>query len=209
MSTITDNLRDDEASADAVLSAFAQAIETPGGAKLADWIARHPSHARDLTRLAADRWAGDPLPASAATAARMQQIGLAALRACRPAPVPVAATTPLTSLLAAVKAAGLTADTLSAKLDLPVALFWKLHRRLIAADSVPRSLTTALAEAVNRTRDEITAYLQMPPQLAAGASYRSDDAPEVGAQETFAEALRSEPEATDAQRRLWLTEETL
>jgi len=209
MSTTTDNLRVDEATADAVLAAFAQATEAPGGAKLADWIARHPGHAGDLARLAADRWAGDTMPASAATAARMQSIGMAALRACRPAPVRAAAAAPMTSLLATVKAAGLTADTLSAKLDLPVALFWKLHRRLIAADSVPRALVADLADTVNRTLDEMAAYLRMPPQLAAGASYRSDDAPEVGAQETFAEALQSEPEATDAQRRRWLNTETL
>jgi hypothetical protein len=144
------------------------------------------------------------VPATAAPPAqsRFQAIGLAALAAHRPDLRPAA--TPLTSLLAAVKAAGLTPDEAAQKLDLPVALFWKLHRRLLAPDSVPRALIAALADVVDRTREDIAAFLRMPPQLAAGASYRADAAPVVGAQEAFADALNTEPEATPEQRRRWL-----
>lgn len=200
-------LQDEES--DAVLTAFAQAQSTPNGAKLSEWTARHPAQARELARLAAEAWAGEDrevvLPDQAA---RCKSIALAALRACRPEPkraeVFTFSAAPMTSLLAAAEAAGKDADSVASLLDLPAALFWKLHRRLIAPDSVPRSLVSALAETVNRTVDDVASYLRMPPQLAAGASFRSDDAPSVGQQESFEEALRTEPEMTEASYRRWL-----
>lgn len=192
---------------DAVLTAFAQAA--PNGAKLSEWTARYPAQARDLARLAAQVWAGeDREPAVPETAARYRSLGLAALRAYRPEPKPAEVFTfsasPITSLLAAAEAAGKGAEGVAASLDLPSALFWKLHRRLIAPDSIPRSFITALADTVNRTVDEVAIYLRMPPQMAAGASFRSDDTPSVGPQESFEEALQTEPEATDAPYRRWL-----
>jgi hypothetical protein len=200
-------LQDEEP--DAVLTAFAQAQSAPNGAKLSEWTARYPAHARDMARLAAQTWAGEnresALPDSTS---RCRSIAMASLRAFRPEPKPAEVITfsaaPMTSLLAAAEAAGRDAEGVASLLDLPSALFWKLHRRLIDPDSVPRSLTAALADALNRTLDEVAAYLRMPPQLAAGASFRSDDAPSVGQQESFEEALLAEPEARDVPYNRWL-----
>jgi hypothetical protein len=205
--SVNHNLQDEES--DAVLTAFAQAQAAPNGVKLSDWTAQYPAQARDLARLAAQAWAGEERePALPDNASRYHSMALAALRACRPEPVPAPVITfsaaPMTSLLAAAQAADKDAEDVASLLDLPSALFWKLHRRLIAPDSVPRTLINALADAVNRTSDEVMAYLRMPPQLAAGASFRSDDAPSVGQQESFEDALTAEPEVTDAQRRRWL-----
>jgi hypothetical protein len=187
---------------DAVLIAF---VEAGPGASLSDWMQRHPAAARDLARLASERWTGEnKLPDDAGADARVRDIGLSVFRAARRAPQAAA---PLTSLLAAARARGLTADTLSARLDLPVTCFWKLHRRLFAPDSVPRGLVAALAGALDRAADEMAAYLRQPPILAAGASYRSDDTPRVGEQEDFAAALRDDPNATPAQRARWLSGE--
>ena len=203
------NLQDEES--DAVLTAFAQAQSTPEGVKLSEWTARYPAQARDLARLAAQAWAGEERGESAAiadNASRYRSLALTAPRACRPEPKPANVITfsggPMSSLLVAAEAAGKDAADIASLLDLPSALFWKLHRRLIAPDSVPRTLITALADAVNRTADEVAAYLRMPPQLATGASFRSDDAPCVGQQESFEEALKTEPDVTDAQQRRWL-----
>jgi hypothetical protein len=201
------NLHDEES--DAVLTAFAQARTGPNGAKLSEWTARYPAQARDLARLAAQEWAGEgrdsTLPDSAS---RFRSIAMAALRTYRPEPkraeVITFSAAPMTSLLAAAEAAGKEADDVASLLDLPSALFWKLHRRLIAPDSVPRALVASLADAVNRTVDEVAAYLRMPPQMAAGASFRSDDAPSVGQQESFEQALLAEAELADGSYRRWL-----
>ncbi|MES2463821.1 MAG: hypothetical protein V4671_24900 [Armatimonadota bacterium] len=203
------NYKGQDEETDAVLTAFAQAQSAPSGASLSEWTARYPAQARDLARLAAQSWAGDDretaLPESVS---RCHAIGLTALRAFRPEPkraeVITFSAAPMTSLLAAAEAAGKDADTVASLLDLPSALFWKLHRRLISPDSVPRSLVAALADSVNRTMDEVASYLRMPPQMATGASFRSDNAPSVGQQESFEEALQAEPETTEASSRRWL-----
>src|SRR5689334_4471866 len=138
-----------ESDRDEALIAFAQA----GAKDLAEWSRRYPALAGDFARYAAERWAGEDKSASVDTAAvaRVRQIGLETLRRLRPASATAAA--PLTSLLAAATARGLDAEAVAAKLDVPYALFFKLHRRLIAPDSVPAKFIAALAETVGRTAD--------------------------------------------------------
>lgn len=196
------------AEADEVLSAFAQAGR---GADLAAWTRRHPEHARALARLAAAQRLPVAAEASVNPAAdeRVRQIGqsvVAAARA-RAAQVAAAASPPrpvLSSLALAAKARALTPNAVAAALDLPVACFWKLHRRLFAPDSLPQTLIAALADLLGQSADEIAAYLRQPPTLAAGASYRADAAPALGAQEPFAAALARDPALTNAGRARWL-----
>lgn len=202
METVNDNpINDESITADAVLIAFAQA--GPEQASLTDWMRRYPDQARDLARFAASRaWekddGGTGEDENAATA-RVREIGLSVVRSCRPA------ASPLKNLLAAVRAQNLDADAVAARLEVPVAVFWKLHRRLLAPESVPQSLIAALAQTVQHGTEQVAAYLRQPPTLAAGASYRSDDAPRVGERENFADALRADPDTTPAQSARWLS----
>jgi hypothetical protein len=202
-----------EADRDEVLIEFA--LSGGSATDTADWISRHPAHASDIALFAADQWVcgkdADALATSNAQTAAIATVGMDVLRRMRPQMAPVVAPTaanvvvrPLNSLLAAAKAQGLDADDAAALLDIPQPLFVKLHRRLIALESIPRDFINALASAVGRTADEIAAYLRQPPTLAAGASFRADDTPTVGTQESFADALRSDPEAMASQREKWL-----
>lgn len=181
--------------ADAILTEFAATPE----ATLAEWTARYPALARDLARLAENRWAGAPA-ASETAAARVQAIGLQMLAERR-----AAQSAPLTSLAAAARTRGWEDETLAAALAIPVGLFWKLQRRLIAPESLPRTLVDRLAVSLGRAADEVTAYLRQPPTLAAGASYRADTAPSLvrEGRESFAEALAADPDTTDAMRQAW------
>jgi hypothetical protein len=192
-----------ESDRDAALVAFVQA----GAKDLAEWSRRYPAFAGDFARYAAEQWAGaESAPADAAAVAHVRQIGLESVRRLRAASAPASAPA-LTSLLAAATARSLDAEAVAAKLDVPYALFFKLHRRLVAPDSVPAKFIAALAETVGRTADEVSLYLRQPATLAVGASYRADDAPTVGAQESFDDALKADPEATEAQQARWLTPE--
>jgi hypothetical protein len=172
---------------DAIAVAFVQ----EGGRDLPGWAARHPEHARTLAQLASHAHFGAPM----ADSSRVREVGLAVLAARRPA---------LTGLLQAAKAQGLGLDETAGALSLPEGLLWKLHRRLVAFESVPAALITRLAETLRRSTEEVRTYLAQPPQLAVGASYRADEAPET-VQESFAEALGTDPETTDAMRDHWLT----
>ena len=210
----TSNIKNiEEADRDEMLIAFSQSVEA-GNGNAADWMQRHPAHADDIARFAADRWAAGSAPAhlaqSDASAAAIAAMGMDILRSLRPQTASVTqmapvAVRPLTSLVAAAMAKGLDADEAAAALSIPQPLFVKLHRRLIALESVPRAFVSALAETIGRTADEVSAYLRQPPTLATGASFRADDTPTVGGQESFADALRQDPEATGIQRERWLS----
>lgn len=176
---------------DAILADFVQE-KAPD---LAAWSARHPALARDFARVLTDRRFG-VADAPASLEGRVAATALGVLRERR-------ATQTAFSLKAAGESVGLDADALSEALQIPVGLFWKLQRRLIAPTSLPGGFVARVAEVVRRTEDEILAFLRQPPALAAGASYRADAAPTVGEQQAFSAALDEDPDATDAMRQAW------
>ena len=193
------NINTHETDGDEILMAFADA---GSGADLSEWATRHPAHARDLARFAADRWSETATPVALSLAelravARLQAVGRGVVGQCQNEAAP------LTSLMAAARERGLEFSALAARCEIPFAVLVKLHRRLIAPASVPAALVQRLADAVGRGADEVAAYLRQPPTLALGASYRADDAPQVGEPETFADALAADAETTDAQKARW------
>ncbi|MDX1931301.1 MAG: hypothetical protein SFU56_01725 [Capsulimonadales bacterium] len=182
---------------DEVLVRFAQA-ERPD---LTEWMRRYPAQARDLARFAADRWSdrADTSP-DAVAVTRVREIGLEVVRARRKT---TAGAIGVNGLMAAAAGRGLDAASVAAALDIPYALFVKLHRRLIAPESIPEKFLKALAETIGRQAEEISAYLRQPPTLA-NQYFRADQKPIVSDPETFADALRDDPESTDEQRNRWL-----
>jgi hypothetical protein len=179
--------------ADTILIEFANDTT----AQVADWATRYPAQAREFAYLAADR--AFPAP-HADSSARTQSLGLAVLREKRTAYSAVT----FASLKSVAEAKGHTAESLAAALTLPLGLFWKLHRRLVSFETIPQALINQLAEKLDRSVDELARYLRQPPKLAAGASYRSDSAPQA-LQESFASALNNDPDTTDEMRQSWAT----
>jgi hypothetical protein len=176
--------------ADTILIEFANDTT----AQVADWATRYPAQAREFAYLAADR----AFPASSADTTRAQAIGMSVLREKRMAYSAVT----FASLKSIAEAKGHTAESLAAALKLPLGLFWKLHRRLVSFETIPQMLINQLAEKLDRSVDEVARYLRQPPQLAAGASYRSDTAPQA-IQESFTSALTNDPDTTNEMRQSW------
>ena len=90
---------------------------------------------------------------------RVRELGQGVLSERRPV---------LTSLINAVKARGMNLEEAAQTLDAPEGLLWKLHRRLIAFETIPQAFVERLAESVRRSADELSAYLRQPPMLATG-----------------------------------------
>lgn len=176
---------------DAILADFVQE-KAPD---LAVWSAQHPALARDFARVLADRRFG-VAEADAALESRVAATAMGVLRERRSAYTAF-------SLKTAGEGVGLDPDALADALQIPVGLFWKLQRRLIAPTSLPGGFVARIAEVVRRTEDEILAFLRQPPALAAGASYRADAAPTVGEQQAFSAALDEDPDVTEAMRQTW------
>jgi len=171
---------DTEQNADALLTAFAEDYET-GMSTVADWSAQHPALSRDFARVAADTFAGTP---EAAPDDRLHSVLMNALRKQKSAYLGASAIVSLVD-----KERGITAAKIAQALALPLPYVAKLNQRLFQAVTLPARLVGRLADAVERSVEEVTAYLSQPPTLARGAAYRADDAPTLADAEDFAAVL--------------------
>jgi len=107
---------------------------------------------------------------------------------------------PLTSLLAAAKAKGLDPHDLAQALHLDIALLARLEQRLIRVASLPRRLVEQIAQTLDRSPADVTAFLRGKPSFAASAHYKARQAPSISSQTDFAAVLTSS--SADA-RRAW------
>ncbi|MBC7809187.1 MAG: hypothetical protein H7145_23885 [Akkermansiaceae bacterium] len=180
---IADNLNSE---ADAIITAFADALEN-GGASVADWSGRHPQLGRDFARIAAQNFGGWAGGADNATTERLQRVAQGVLLKHKSAYLGVQV---LTSLVD--KERGITAANIAQATSLPLPFVAKLNQRLFTAASIPATLVGRVAEAIGRTTEDVVAFLAGPPMLARAAAYRADDAPVVGEQEDFRAALLSD-----------------
>ena len=134
-----------------------------------------------------------PEQAGRLSESRVRELGSGVLSERRPA---------LTNLVAAIRAQAQNLEEAAQILGAPEGLLWKLQRRLIVWETIPQAFDEKLAESVRRSASEVQDYLRQPPTLAVGASYRADSAPEA-VQESFAQALDTDPDATDDMRSRW------
>lgn len=184
---------------DALLTAFAQDVET-GAATVADWGNRYPALSRDFARIAADAFAG--AAPEAAPDDRLQSVLMNALRKHRSAFNGAAAMVSLVD-----KERGITAARIAQTIALPLPYVAKLNQRLFRVATLPARLLERLAVAVERSVEDVTAYLSAPPTLARGAAYRADDAPTVADAEDFALALRADTSVSPETRTFYTENE--
>ena len=117
---------------------------------------------------------------------------------------------PLTDLVEEARDRGLAAAAFAQVLGLQKPLLASLNQRLLDAAGLPRSLAARIARTLDRTSEEVAAYLRQPPRLAAGAHYKARRAPSLVAesrpQQTFADALRGGGALSEEDRTSWLAE---
>ncbi len=193
----------EETHQDDVLYAYAASAGRPNYTTLMEWSRRYPEYAAHLSDLTAAWSIADHLsapPLSAAEEAALVQRGMSLIAGlARQAEQPAT----LISLLEESRARGLSAQDLAqlGGLSLPLAL--KLERRLLRPASIPRVVLERVAAAVGRDVAVLISYLAQPPQLAPGASYHAQQAPQLAGQEEFAAAVRADRTLSpDDQRRL-------
>jgi hypothetical protein len=111
----------------------------------------------------------------------------------------------LSSLNDAARRCGSTPREAARRIGVGMSIFAKLNRRLISAGTIPARLLDRTAETLRLSLEEVRDYLAQPPALAAGAAYRSDAPPSVSEPQDFAEAVRTSPDMTDAEKLEWLS----
>lgn len=174
---------------------------------LSHWTERYPMYARELMDFAA-RFGlmthlppdGAPLPDEEGFYAR----GIEVVRRVMGEGHVRPDEGPITSILAEAKGRGLDITKLAAAADLSVPIVAKFEQRLISFATIPREAVEAIAGAIRRSAESVAAYLQAPPALAPGASYKSETSPELPPQQDFAAAVRSDRTIVEEKKRLWL-----
>ncbi len=116
----------------------------------------------------------------------------------------------ISDLMAEAKSRGLSVTTFTEAIGLDRTLLASLNQRLLETASLPRALAARIGAALDRSVEEVASYLRQPPRLAAGAHYKSKQAPSLVAesrpQPTFTEALRSANALSESDRAYWQAE---
>ena len=122
----------------------------------------------------------------------------------------------LTGLASEAQARGLPVADLARFLRLDKTLLLRLDQRVLDSWTIPGALIDRLARALERTTDEIRAYLSGPPKLASGTHYKAKAAPrmvqESGLlqspvrQPSFIDELHRNSKMSDEDRQFWLAE---
>ncbi len=184
--------------------AFSQALEAAPNDRtlLRRWATRFPEFEADFSTIGFSRFAlgltlADPL-AEYEAAPKTEP-------AARPA---------LAGLIS--EAGGLSAAEMARFLQIDRTLLLRLEQRLLDAWTLPSALVDRLARVLERTSDEISAYLSGPPKLAEGTHYRARAAPKIARQSgvlyspvrqpTFADEVRRNQQMSNADKAFWLAE---
>jgi hypothetical protein len=173
------------------------------------WIADYPEFTEDfvawttelpLLRAAEYR---TPDPDDEARLARVGRSVVAEMRAQYGMAHP-----PLVSLTDAARRRSLRLRDLAERLGIGMPIVSKLDQRLLQFATLPESLIRKLAETLELGTEAVRDYLRQPPTLAASAAYQytGTTAPQVSAQQDFAEAIRACPGMSEAQKQAWLAE---
>lgn len=123
---------------------------------------------------------------------------------------------PLTGLASEAEARGLSVAAVAQTLRMDRTLLLRLDQRVLEAWTLPAALIDRLAQALERTTDEIRAYLSAPPKLASGTHYRARIAPKMVQergilqspvrQPSFADEVRRNSKMSDEDKAFWLAE---
>lgn len=192
-----------------VLHAYLAAASDPNYATLNEWVRRYPYYEQELTEFTVARNLLNALPEPVVTEqseAELVTFGKSVIQSLigTAHAAQKRATPPMASLLATGNALGLKLQDIAKRTRLSIALVRKLDRRLIRFATIPREVFEDLARVLKQETDVIARYLQLPPTLAQGASYRAEEAPKLAEAEDFAVAVKNDITINQEDREYWL-----
>lgn len=111
----------------------------------------------------------------------------------------VPADEPMTDLRETAAKKGVARESLPVMLGVSETLVRKIERRNLK--EIPRWLEKKLAEIFQISTESLQKFFDLPPTLSPAARYKSKNAPQTQAKQTFAEAVRNDPELTEEEKR--------
>lgn len=111
---------------------------------------------------------------------------------------------PIKSLLEEAAATGKNIKSLAEELEISIPIVLKLENRLLEFATIPKDVITRLSEIIKRSSEAATAYLQLEQRFIQDANYKSEEQPELPPKQDFKEAVRTDPNLNEEQKRRWL-----
>ena len=165
------------------------------------WQERYPQFAREIAQAVAD-WRefeffaladdGEDLPEISATARNAMEKALAQFNCGEIAEA-------ITDLRETAKKKGVARENLPEMLGVSETLVRKIERRNLK--EIPGWLEKKLAEIFSVPAEIWRAFFVLPSVLPNAARYKSKNAPQTQAKQSFAEAVETDPELTEDEKR--------
>ena len=104
----------------------------------------------------------------------------------------------LTDLRDEAKKKGVAREKILAALGVSETLMRKIERRNLK--EIPQFIEKKIAEMLSVTLESLRNFFALPPMLPKAARYKSKNAPQTQPKQSFADAVRSDPELTDKEK---------
>lgn len=111
----------------------------------------------------------------------------------------VPADEPMTDLRETAAKKGVTRENLPQMLGVSETLMRKIERRYLK--EIPRSIEEKLAEILTVSMESLRKFFDLPSVLPNAARYKSKNAPQTQTKQSFAEAVKNDPELTEGEKR--------
>lgn len=111
---------------------------------------------------------------------------------------------PIKSILEEATASGKNIRSLAETLELSIPIVLKLENRLLEFATIPQEIIVRLSEIIKCSSEAVASYLQSERQFISGANYKSEGQPELPPKQDFSDAVRTDPNLSDEQKRRWL-----
>ncbi|CAN5643974.1 hypothetical protein BH20ACI4_BH20ACI4_07880 [soil metagenome] len=105
----------------------------------------------------------------------------------------------ITDLRELAEKRGIERESLIERLGVSETLMRKIERRNLK--EIPRNIEKKIAEILNISAESLRAFFGLPAMLPKSARYKAKNAPQTLPKQTFAEAVRADPELTGEEKR--------
>lgn len=183
--------------ADDVVRKMLMSEDVLNASAIARWIETYPQYQREIVEAAAfsaqfDLFDAENPPMVSSEAREKDWLAVKSVLDEFPT-----AATPFESLSDLREAAakiGLERENLLSAAGVSETLMRKIERRNLT--EIPRRMQERLAETLRVSLESLQTFFDLPTLLPKGANYKSKNAPQTQPKQTFAEAVKTDPELT-------------
>lgn len=193
----------------AVVEAMLMSEDVLNASAIARWIETYPQYHREIVEAAAFSTQFDLFEAETASPVSSETIEkdwLAVKSVLDEFPTAATPFEFLSDLREAAAKIGLEREQMLKSIGVSETLMRKVDRRILT--EIPRAVQEKLAETLRVSLESLQAFFNLPSILPQKANYKSKTAPQTQPKQTFAEAVKNDPElsADEKARLLDLTE---